>query len=88
MKTSLEKIQDDFGVPIEMGIEGVAKGGSLVPQIVEDKGKVCEVTFCDSISGGADEQFNMPRQLHLVRYKWIDGELHEFAATYTITENK
>lgn len=90
MKTSLEKIQEDFGCPIEIGLEGIAKAGSILPRIVVlgNNEVVTEVTLCDSISGGADEMFNMPRRLSLVRYKYIDGILHEFRGTYTLTENK
>lgn len=89
MKTSLEKIQEDFQVPIEIGLEGIAKGGSVLPSIttVGSNEVVTEVTLCDSISGGADEIFNMPRRLSLVRYKYIDGTLHEFRGEYTLTKN-
>jgi len=90
MKTSLEKIQEDFQVPIEIGLEGIAKGGSVLPSIatIGSNEIVTDVILCDSISGGADEMFNMPRKLSLVRYKYIDGILHEFRGTYTLTENK
>lgn len=89
MKTSLEKIQEEFGCPIEIGLEGIAKAGSILPRIavVGSNEVVTEVTLCDSISGGADEIFNMPRRLSLVRYKYIDGSLHEFRAEYTLTKN-
>jgi hypothetical protein len=82
MKKSLEEVQKEFGVPREMGIEEIAKGGSLLPMIIEDKGSVVETIQCVSISGGQNEINDMPAELTLVKHKWIDGELHEFSKRY------
>lgn len=83
MIKSLEQIQEEYGVPGEIGLEGIAKGGSILPQIVEDEeGKIDQVTLCISISEGQGETFNMPNEISLIRYKWIKGELHEFKENY------
>ncbi len=82
MKKTLEQVQKEFGVPMEMGIEQIAKGGSLLPMIIDDKGIVVETISCSSISGGQNEIDNMPKELSLVKLKWIDGELHEFSKRY------
>lgn len=78
----LGTVQSEYGVPAEFGIEEIAKGGSLLPHIVDDKGTVTQVTFCTSISGGQNELNGMPLSLNLVRYTWENGELIENSMDY------
>lgn len=78
----LGTVQSEYGVPAEFGIEEIAKGGSLLPHIVDDKGIVTQVTFCTSISGGLGELNGMPFSLNLVRYTWENGELIENSMDY------
>jgi hypothetical protein len=83
MIKKLEQIQEEYGVPAEIGLDGIAKGGSVLPHIVEDEdGKINQVTLCSSISGGQGEILNMPNEISLIRYKWINGEIHEFRENY------
>jgi hypothetical protein len=66
--------------------EEFAKSSILPLWIVDDFGNRIEITICDSISGGANEIDNMPRNLTLKRKKIINGVWHTFYALYQIKE--
>jgi hypothetical protein len=51
---------------------------------VDDDNKIVEITICDSISGGANEIDNMPKNLTLRKRKYINGKWQEFEALYRI----
>ena len=86
MKTSLEHEKEIRSIKNDVTFYEIGEKGSLIPMVIEDEkqGKITEVLFCESISGGGDELHDMPRQLSLTKLKMIDGELHTFAANYHI----
>lgn len=48
-------------------LEKFVNEASVLPMIVDDMEEIKEVIICDSISGGAAYQNEMPEQLHLTR---------------------
>jgi len=68
--TSIEHERKIRGLQLDdesIDIEQIAKNGSLIPAIYDDKGKVVEVIFCESMSGGQDQKNHMPRTLTLTK---------------------
>lgn len=85
MKTTIEKEVKDRLLPTGSTLESIAIDSTLLPlKVINDNNETVEVTFCEHISGGANEIHNMPKTLSLTRLKMIDGELHSFTAQYTI----
>ena len=86
MKTSLEHEKEIRSIKNDVTFYEIGEKGSLIPMVIKDEqqGKITEVLFCESVSGGADELHDMPRQLSLTKLKMIDGELHTFTANYHI----
>ena len=87
METNLEHEKEIRSIENDVTFYEIGKKGSLIPMIIEDEkqGKITEVLFCESISGGADEVDNMPKSLTLTKLKIIDGKLNSFTAEYRIT---
>ncbi len=63
------------------------KRSCILPMVVvDDQGEICEITICDSISGGANEINNMPRNISLQRKKLVNGVWKTYNALYRIKE--
>jgi hypothetical protein len=65
------------------------KSGLLPMEVYDDKDPkkpTVELTICDSISGGAQETWNMPNQLSLKKLKLVNGKWKEFDAVYALRE--
>jgi len=90
MKTNLEHEKQIRSIKNDVTFYEIGEKGSLIPQVVEDesKGKIVEVLFCESISGGADESNNMPNRLSLTKIKIIDGEMHSYKSEYVLCTKK
>ena len=87
MKTTLKKENKKRDLPGFLSIDEIANSASILPMKVATNYETVEATFCESISGGADEVDNMPRRLSLTRLKMIDGKLHTFTAEYIISKS-
>ena len=87
MKTTLKQEIEKRELPSNLTLGEIAHPCSILPLKIYDRtNETTEVTFCEMISGGADEVDNMPRTLSLTRLKMIDGELHTFTAEYIISK--
>ena len=86
METNLEHEKEIRAIKNDVTFYEIGEKGSLIPMVIEDEkqGKIVEVLFCESISGGANEIDNMPKSLTLTKLKMIDGKLHSFMAEYQI----
>ena len=60
---------------------------SVLPmEVVDEDGKVVEVIFVDTISGGADEVEDMPRRIWITR-RTIDGTTKRARYSYDHQED-
>ena len=86
MKTTLEQEKENRAIENDVTFYEIGCGGSLIPMVIQDENteEITEVLFCESVSGGANELDNMPRELSLTKLKIIDGELHTFSSKYII----
>ena len=87
-KIDLENEKEIRSIKNDVTFYEIGEKGSLIPLVIEDEtiGKIVEVLFCESISGGANQTNEMPNELSLTKLKMINGELHRFNARYKIID--
>ncbi len=66
--------------------EKFANSGLLPLISFDDYGNRVSITICDSMSGGANEINNMPRNITLKRKKLVNGVWKTYNALYRIKE--